>query len=192
MPLTIGQTLALLAETPRRIAELTSGLSAAHLRTAPAAGEWSANEVLAHLRACADVRGGAALTIVAEDWPTFRAIDPRRWIESTDYVDQEFADSLRAFAKQRADLLAVLETLPPDGWARSAIVTGTGRPLERTVLFYAAWVARHERPHVKQVRYIVHAIRRRGPARRARSSRDCRCSTDIAAPSSPRGTSSRK
>ena len=85
MPLTMGQTLALLAETPRRIAELTRGLSAAQLRTAPAAGEWSANEVLARLRACADVRGGAALTIVAEARPTFRAIDPRRWIESTDY-----------------------------------------------------------------------------------------------------------
>src|SRR5207249_447073 len=105
------------ASVDRRADKRVERSPAAH---GPRRGEWSANEVLAHLRACADVRGGAALTIVAEARPTFRAIDPRRWIESTDYVDQEFADSLRAFAKQRADLLAVLETLPPDRWARSA------------------------------------------------------------------------
>jgi hypothetical protein len=27
--------------------------------------------------------------------------------------------------------------------------------LERTVLFYAQWLARHERPHVKQIQRIV-------------------------------------
>jgi hypothetical protein len=27
--------------------------------------------------------------------------------------------------------------------------------LERTVLFYAQWLARHERPHLKQIERIV-------------------------------------
>jgi hypothetical protein len=62
---------------------------------------------------------------------------------------------LRAFAAQRAELLAVLESLPPDGWSRAATVTGAGKPLERTVLFYARWLAEHERPHVKQVARLV-------------------------------------
>src|SRR5688572_26379041 len=53
--LTPEQALALLAETPRRIAELTAGVAATRLRTRPAAEDWSANEVLAHLRSCADV-----------------------------------------------------------------------------------------------------------------------------------------
>jgi len=45
--------------------------------------------------------------------------------------------------------------LPPEGWSRAATVTGAGKVLERTVLFYAQWLARHERQHVKQVERIV-------------------------------------
>ena len=55
--LTIEQVLIMLAETPPRIAALTAGLAPAQLRTAPNQGEWSANDVLAHLRSCADVWG---------------------------------------------------------------------------------------------------------------------------------------
>jgi hypothetical protein len=36
-----------------------------------------------------------------------------------------------------------------------ATVTGAGRTLERTVLFYAQWLASHERPHVKQIERAV-------------------------------------
>jgi len=157
--LTIEQALTLLHETPERIGTLTADLSAAQLRRRPSRDEWSVNEVLAHLRACADVRGGCIPAILAEDRPTLRAVDPRTWIKKTDYLDLAFRPSFRAFSRQRADLLAVLEALPPEDWSRSATVTGAGKVLERTVLFYAQWLARHERPHVKQIRRIVNAIR---------------------------------
>src|SRR5215469_12790150 len=55
--LTLEQMLTLLRETPTRIAELTADLSPEALQMKPAPDEWSANEVLAHLRACADVWG---------------------------------------------------------------------------------------------------------------------------------------
>jgi hypothetical protein len=156
----IEQVLTLLATTPARIAALTAGLTPAQLQTPPQPDEWSANAVLAHLRACDDVRGGAILTMIAQDAPTLRAVNPRTWIKQTDYLEQEFLPSLGAFAKQRADLVALLESLPPDGWSRTAIVTGAGRPLERTVLFYAEWLAIHERPHVKQIEHIVNSMHR--------------------------------
>jgi len=157
--LTIEQVLTLLAETPPRIAALTAGLAPAQLRTAPDHGGWSANDVLAHLRACADVWGNCIVAMIAEDTPTLRAVNPRTWIKQTDYRDLEFRPSLRAFATQRADLLAVLEPLPHEGWSRAATVTGAGKVLERTVLSYAQWLARHERPHVRQVERIVNAMR---------------------------------
>jgi hypothetical protein len=156
--LTIEQVLTLLAATPPRIAALTADLAPAQLQTAPNHDDWSANDVLAHLRACADVWGGCIVAIIAEDTPTLRAINPRTWIKQTDYPDLEFRPSLRAFTTQRADLLAVLEPLPPDGWSRMATVTGAGKVLERTVLSYAQWLARHERPHVKQVARIVNTM----------------------------------
>jgi DinB superfamily len=156
--LTIEQVLTLLAATPARIAALTADLTPAQLQTAPNHHEWSANDVLAHLRACADVWGGCIVTMIAEERPTLRAINPRTWIKKTDYRDLEFGPSLRAFATQRAELLAVLESLPPEGWSRAATVTGAGAVLERTVLTYAQGLARHERPHIKQIERIINTF----------------------------------
>lgn len=153
--LTIEQVLTLLAETPRRIATLTAGLGPAQLHTAPNRDEWSANDVLAHLRACADIWGKCMLAMIAEDHPTLRAVNPLTWINKTDYLELEFRPSLRAYAKQRADLMAILGSLPHEGWSRTATVTGAGKVLERTVLFYGRWLAGHERAHVKQVSRIV-------------------------------------
>ena len=157
--LTIEQVLSLLAETPLRIAALTASLAPAQLRSAPARDEWSANDVLAHLRACADIWGNCMVTMIAEDRPTLRAVNPRSWIDKTNYLDLEFQPSLRAFARQRADLLAILDPLPRKGWSRVATVTGAGAVLERTVLFYGRWLAGHERPHVKQLSRIVNTMR---------------------------------
>src|SRR5690242_1906322 len=130
--LTIEQVLTLLAETPPRIAALTAGLVPAQLHTTPNHDGWSANDVLAHLRACADVWGNCIAVIIAEDTPTLRAVNPRTWIRKTDYLEQEFQSSLHAFTTQRTDLLAVLEPLAHEGWSRAATVTGAGKPLVRT------------------------------------------------------------
>lgn len=99
--LTIEQAPVLLAETPARIAALTSSLSPADLRRRPGRDEWSVNDVLAHLRACSDVRGGYILRMIAEDKPTLRAMNPRTWMQKTDYPDLEFGPSFGAFARQR-------------------------------------------------------------------------------------------
>jgi len=155
---TIEQVLTLLAETPPRIAALTVGLAPAQLHATANHKEWSANDVLAHLRACADVWGNCIAAMIAEDTPTLRAVNPTTWIKKTDYLELEFQPSLRAFAMQRAHLLGVLEPLPHEGWSRAATVTGAGKVLQRSVLSYARWLARHERPHIKQVERIVYAM----------------------------------
>ena len=81
--MTTEEALALLAETPERLAALAADLTPEQVRAAPSPGEWSANDVLAHLRACADVWGGAITAILAEDHPTIHAINPQAWIERT-------------------------------------------------------------------------------------------------------------
>ncbi len=153
--LTIEQVLTLLRATPLRLAALTADLSPEELQTRPTPNEWSANEVLAHLRACADIWGNCIVAIIAEDMPTLRAVNPLTWIKKTNYLELDFQLSLHAFATQRADLLAVLSSLPIDDWERSATVTGAGKVLKRTVLFYGQWLSGHERPHVKQIEHIV-------------------------------------
>jgi DinB superfamily len=160
-PLTIDQLLTQLEEQPKTIDALTAGLRRAQLQRSPTREEWSVNDVLAHLRSCGDVWGKYIASIVAEDRPTIRALSPRTWIRSTNYPEQEFAPSFRAFTKQRAELLALLRSLPEAAWSRSATVTGAGRPRQKAVLDYARRLADHERSHVEQIARIANRSTRR-------------------------------
>lgn len=153
--LTIEQNLTLLATTPSRIADLTQPLSPVQLLTPPQPDQWSARDVLAHLRACADMWGKYITLILNEERPTFKAVNPTTWIKQTDYRQQEFHPSLQAFTAQRAELLGILRPLPAEAWSRAATVTGTGKPRERTVHTYAQWLANHEQSHMKQFERIM-------------------------------------
>jgi hypothetical protein len=98
--LTVDEVMAILPETPRRIAALTDGLTETELRA--------------------------------------------------------------SFQNQRAELLTVLEPLPPDGWDRVAMVTGSDGEIEpRTTLYYADWLADHEREHWTHLDDIAAAVRGR-------------------------------
>ncbi|MGC1909957.1 MAG: DinB family protein [Candidatus Dormiibacterota bacterium] len=113
-PLPVEKVPAVLAATPQRIQGFTRGLTSAHLRMGPSPGEWSANEVLAHLRSGSEDWANRTTEIVSEHEPVLPAISPRNQIESTDFRELEFAPSLRSLAAQRADLLTVPEALPTD------------------------------------------------------------------------------
>jgi hypothetical protein len=152
---TTEQLLNQLTEQPKAIAALSAGLTRARLQDPPGRGERSINELLAHLRSCSDMRGRYIARIIAEDRPTIRAMNPRRWIKSTNYPELEFAPSLRAFTTQRAELLALLRPLPKKSWSRSATVTGAGSPIEIAVPDYARRLADHERSHVNHVARMV-------------------------------------
>ncbi len=156
--LTAEQVLAILREGPRKIAAAVADAAPDQLHARPGPEEWSANEVLAHLRACSDVWGRCIETILREDHPTIRGVNPRTWIRDTDYVTQRFKDSFRAFTAQRDELVGVLERLAPGDWSRSATITGAGKPLTKTVHNYAHWLATHERPHVKQIARAVQTL----------------------------------
>jgi hypothetical protein len=81
-------------------------------------------------------------------------VDPRDGLP-----DRAFRPSLRAYTRQREELLGILERLPPEGWSRDATFTGAGKPVERTVLSQAQRIAVHERAHLKQVAAIADAMR---------------------------------
>jgi DinB superfamily len=158
--LPIDKILAILKETPPRLTTLISGLMPVQLQTAPSAGEWSVNDVLAHLRACDDVWGNYyIMSIITQDKPTIKARNPRTWIKDTDYLQQDFPSSLRAFTKQRRKLLSVLESLSPEDWARTNTLIGAGKPLQQTLLSHADGLARHERAHLKQIERALNALR---------------------------------
>lgn len=154
----VSKILKLLEETPTQFAQLTTDLSEVQLHKAPQEGEWSATELLAHLRSCSDMWGKAIQVILTEDEPTIRAVNPTTWIHQTDYPKLDFHPSFQSYRQQRTELLAILHTLTPAQWDRSATVTGAGKPLRRTLYFYARWLAKHERTHIKQMKHIVATV----------------------------------
>lgn len=156
--LPVEEVLAILEATPRQLDSMTAPLTEMELRTPPAAGAWSAHEILAHLRACADVRGAAALRTIAEDRPRIPVVNPREYLKTTDYLKLDVATSLRAFAEQRAKLLDVLRPLPADGWSRPAEIVRAASSLEGSVLYYAVWIATHEVPHLEQIEATARAV----------------------------------
>jgi len=103
--------------------------------------------------------GGSIATMLGEDHPRIRAVNPRAWIHDTDYLGRAFRPSLRAYTRQRDELVALLESLPPDGWARGATFTGAGKQIDRTVLSQSQRIAVHERPHLKQIARVAEEIR---------------------------------
>jgi hypothetical protein len=147
--------LRLLAATPRRIASLSQGVEISKLHFRPHPDSWSANDILAHLRACADVWGKSIVEMITRDHPTLRYISPRTWIRKTDYLELEFRGSLRAFTDQRRELLRALKGLAMKDWSRSATFTATTRGREQTVFSYACRIAEHERGHCDQIESVL-------------------------------------
>ncbi len=148
----IESVLEMLAETPKEIGRIARGHDDGQLHRPPAAEAWSARDIVAHLRACADVWGRSIGRMIQEDHPTIRYVSPRGWIKKTDYLDEDFRASLRAFAEARSALLDTLRTLDTAGWSRRATVTGTTLGRDATVLLYARRIAEHEVHHLDQLR----------------------------------------
>ena len=166
LPLTAEEALALLRENASRLATLTDALPPERLHTAPQPDEWSPNDVLAHIRACCDVWGGNIGRILADEHPTFAGMNPRTWMQQTDYPQSPFEEALRAFSAQREELLSALDKLTPDDWERPASVTSYGQANERTLRSYASQLAKHERTHIRQIERAMTGKRSRIPSTR--------------------------
>lgn len=154
----IQAVLGVLSDTPEHIARIARGRSDRQLQHHPEADAWSAQEIVAHLRACAEVWGRSIDRMLAEDHPTIRYVSPRGWIRKTDYLEQSFRDSLRAFSQQRAALVGTLSKLDASGWARGATFTATTVGREATVLSYAMRIADHEARHLDQLRRTLSVV----------------------------------
>jgi hypothetical protein len=161
-PAEIEEILERLAEAPRRIAAMTGSLDNARLHAKFGEDPWSANDILAHLRSCADVWGKGILAMLAQDHPTLRYVSPRTWIKKMKYPEQDFLPSFQAFARQRDDLLAALRPLAFEGWSRGATFTGTTRGREETVFTYARRIVHHEQPHLDQLEGLLNSLAQQG------------------------------
>ena len=156
-PVEIEKYLELLAETPRSIAAATKNIDGARLNDKPDRKSWSANDILAHLRSCADVWTHSMYAMLAGNDPVLSDINERKWAKVTGYADVPFTESFQAYLLQRENLLRVLKALPFEAWEKSALIFGR----KHTVFTQARRMAKHEEEHRDQMESLLQGIARR-------------------------------
>ena len=150
-PNEIEKYLSLLSNISRRIMKATQGFDILCLQYKIDKKAWSVNDILAHLRSCADVWGGSIEAMLAQDTPTLPYRHPRQWIKKTNYPDLMFQESFQAFRMQRKSLLNVLSNLPFEDWSRAAMI----KHREHTVFSETRRMALHEDIHCQQIEEIL-------------------------------------
>lgn len=156
----IEQLLALLTVAPSRLDSMNQSIDDERLNFKPDETSWSANEILAHVRANAEVWGKSILAMIGQDHPTLRYVSPRSWMRKTNYHKQDFHESLHTFTQQRANLLKSLKALNQADWSRGATFTATTRGREATILSYVQRMTDHERQHVEQLEVLLKQVSR--------------------------------
>jgi len=150
----VEDVLRLLSETPYRITGAGRDRNGDQLHLRPDKQSWSANDILAHLRACADVWGETIQTMLAEDDPALAHISPRTWLTKTDYLGLPFQESLQSFIDQRSELLRTLYDLELAGWSRGAMI----KDRRHTIFSQARRMALHEVTHNEQIEALLGAL----------------------------------
>lgn len=143
--------LHLLEETPQRLLKSAKSVDETRLHQRTSKELWSVNDILAHLRACADVWGDSIAAMLAEEHPTVPYRHPRQWIKKTDYLELDFRESLIAFTAQRKQLLKALKRLSLEDWSRAATIQGR----EHTVFTQARRMVLHENIHCEQIESLL-------------------------------------
>lgn len=152
-PIEIEKYLKLIEETPHFLAQATEGMDDAFLRAKSEKKSWSANDILAHLRSCADIWTYSIYAMLAAHDPELPDINERKWANVTCYAALPFAKSLEAFSLQRENLLWVLKALPFEAWEKSAMIFGR----KHTIFTQTRRLAKHETEHCEQIKELLSA-----------------------------------
>jgi hypothetical protein len=143
-----------LASVPKLIAGILAGHDGTRLIWRPDDKTWSASDLLAHLRSCAEVQGRWIAAMLDRDNPIFRAVSPRSAFRK--YVDRDVALSLKEFTEERAALVKRLRSLDAAGWKRTLTFTGASPRSTIATVTACAWgLAQHEKDHLDQFRNLL-------------------------------------
>jgi hypothetical protein len=137
-----------LSDVPLRIAHAVEGYNETELRTASVEGEWSAANILAHMRASDAIVAYRAYVLLTRDNPTLLAHDERHWAEVARYVEINFRSSLALYALRRAELVNMLRHTNLEDWQRVGLHEERG-PV--SLLDVVTSLVEHEEEHCTQL-----------------------------------------
>jgi hypothetical protein len=147
----IPEILDALDTAVKRIEKAVQRVDRKKLHARSAKEPWSPNDILAHIRSCADVWGGSMEKMLEQDHPRLGYIHPRQWVKRTNYIELDFQTSFKAYKDQRSKLLKLLKKLPLKSWGRGAIIQGR----EHTIFTQARRMALHDSVHCEQIESLL-------------------------------------
>ena len=142
------ELLKTLRAVPVVVDALVTLFDADALRRRPAAGEWAAVEVVAHLADTEERALGRVRRMLAEDEPVLEPFDQAALAVERGYLELDAAAELRRFADLRGEHVALLESLDDAGWTRVGVHGEHGR---MTVERYETHVAAEDVDHLAQI-----------------------------------------
>jgi DinB superfamily len=143
--------LAILAKSPKRIAQAVRGFDETRLCLRADVKPWRVKDILAHLRSCSDLWTHSIYAMLAENEPVFSGINERTWAKVTRCAKLPFHESFQMFSLQRKSLVIVLRDVPFEAWERSGII------FERrhSVFTQTRRMAKHENEHCEQIESML-------------------------------------
>jgi hypothetical protein len=151
-----NRILELLIQAPPRLEKATRGVETTRLTLRSDGEPWSVSDILAHLRACADVWGNSIIAMITLDNPTLRYVSPRSWMKKPKYQEQAFDAALASFTQERQTLVETLAELDEAAWQRRGTFTGVSpRQRDQTVLSYCERIVSHEQTHLDQIEALL-------------------------------------
>jgi hypothetical protein len=151
-PDAIDRLIADLDAAPTRLRVRLERLGRAALAERPGPDEWSAIEIVAHLRASDDLLVSRIFHALVVDDAQFGEVSERRWADVAGYRDMPLDLLLQTLTSRREELVRTLCGLAPTDWERAGQHAVRGR---QTVFSIATHLAEHELEHLEQLEQLA-------------------------------------
>ncbi|HEX6774252.1 MAG TPA: DinB family protein [Methylomirabilota bacterium] len=146
---TLDEQLARMERTVNDYAAVVKNASDAQLTKRPDPTNWSAKEVICHVRDIEESFMMRFLSIMAMDDPKFLPVEPDRWAVERQYQRNDVPEALAALKTRREETLRFLRGLKPEQWERGGIHATRGRMTIKDFVELMAW---HDDNHLDQLK----------------------------------------
>jgi uncharacterized damage-inducible protein DinB len=145
----LEEQLARLERTADDFAAAIAGVPDAVLAKRPDGKNWSAKEVVCHVRDTEESFMARFQAIMAMDEPKFLPVEPDRWALERQYLRNDATEALQAFRARRDECLKFLLGLQPEQWERGGTHATRGRMTLKDFVALMAW---HDDNHLDQLK----------------------------------------
>jgi len=126
-----------------------AGVDDALLSRRPDGANWSAREVICHVRDIEESFMARLQIIMLMNEPKFLPVEPDRWAEERQYQRNDAMEALQAFRARRDESLKFLRGLKVEQWERGGIHATRGHMSIKDFVSLMAW---HDDNHLDQLK----------------------------------------